>query len=144
MSLKISHIRLRVQTSTGLYGTDASLGQGLTILHAPNTSGKSTLLHAFLYALGLEQMLSPKREIPLSYAMRDYVEDPHTGVRANVVGSYVVVEIVNARGEHMTVRRNVIAEGDRRLVSVVEGPELSQGPGEYERRDYFVTDPGAA
>lgn len=144
MSLKISHIRLRVQTNAGLYGADASLGQGLTILHAPNTSGKSTLLHAFLYALGLEQMLSPKREIPLSYAMRDYVEDPHTGARADVIESYVAVEIVNARGEHMTVRRNVVGEGDYRLVRVVEGPELSEGPGEYERRDYFVRDPGAA
>lgn len=144
MSLKISHIRLRVQTSAGLYGTDAALGQGLTILYAPNTSGKSTLLHAFLYALGLEQMLSPKREIPLSYAMRDYVEDPGTGARADVIESYVAVEIVNARDEHMTVRRNVVASGDYRLVTVVEGPELSRGPGEYERRDYFVIDPGAA
>lgn len=144
MSLTISHIRLRVQTSAGLYGTDASFKRGLTILHAPNTSGKSTLLHAFLYALGLEQMLSPKRGIPLSYAMRDYVEDPHTGARADVIESYVAIEVVNARGEHMTVRRNVVAEGDYRLVNVVEGPELSEGAGEYERRDYFVIDPGGA
>lgn len=144
MSLRISHIRLRVQTTAGLYGTDAPLGGGLTILHAPNTSGKSTLLHAFLYALGLEQMLSPKREIPLSYAMRDYVEDPTTGVRADVLESYVSVEIVNARGEYMTVRRNVVSQSDRKLVSVVEGPELSQGPGEYKRGDYFVLDAGAA
>ena len=144
MSLKISHIRLRVQTSAGLYGTDAPLGSGLTILHAPNTSGKSTLLHAFLYALGLEQMLSPKREIPLSFAMRQYLEDPTTGVQANVLESYVAVEIVNARGEYMTVHRNVISETNNKLVSVIEGPELSKGPGEYERRDYFVIDPGAA
>jgi hypothetical protein len=144
MSLKISHIRLRVQTNAGLYGTDVALGSGLTILYAPNTSGKSTLLHAFLYALGLEQMLSPKREIPLSYAMRDYVEDPTTGVRADVIESYVAVEIVNARGEYMTVRRGVISQSNRKLVSVVEGPELSKGPGDYARRDYFVLDPGAA
>ena len=119
MSLKISHIRLRVQTSAGLYGTDAPLGSGLTILHAPNTSGKSTLLHAFLYALGLEQMLSPKREIPLSFAMRQYLEDPTTGVQANVLESYVAVEIVNARGEYMTVHRNVISETNNKLVSVI-------------------------
>ena len=144
MSLRISHIRLRVQTTASLYGTDAPLGAGLTILYAPNTSGKSTLLHAFLYALGLEQMLSPRREIPLSYAMRDYVEDPTTGMRADVLESYVAVEIVNGRGEHMTVRRNVVSQSDRKLVSVVEGPELSQGPGEYRRGDYFVLDPGAA
>lgn len=144
MPLRIKHIRLRAQTTGGLYGTDVPLSGGLTVLHAPNTSGKSTVLHAFLYALGLEQMLSPKREIPLSYAMRDYVEDPATAQRHSILESYVAVEMENAGGERMTVRRNVIASTDKRLVSVVEGPELSQGPGDYLRRDYFVTDPGAA
>lgn len=144
MSLQIRHIRLRAQTTGGLYGTDVPLDGGLTVLHAPNTSGKSTVLHAFLYALGLEQMLSPKREIPLSYAMRDYVEDPTTAQRHNILESYVAVEMENSIGERMTVRRSVVATTDKRLVSVVEGPELSQGPGDYARRDYFVIDPGAA
>ena len=44
----------------------------------------------------------------------------------------------------MTVRRNVIAEGDRRLISVIGGPELTEGPGDYARRDYFVMDAGGA
>jgi len=48
--LRIRHIRLRAETTGGLYGTDVRLDGGLTILHAPNTSGKSTVLHAFLYA----------------------------------------------------------------------------------------------
>lgn len=142
--LRIRHIRLRAQTTGGLYGTDVSLEGGLTVLHAPNTSGKSTVLHAFLYALGLEQMLSPRREIPLSYAMREYVEDPKTKIPHKILESYVAVEIENAAGKRMTVRRNVIAEGDRRLVSMIGGPELSQGPGDYIRRDYFVIDGGAA
>jgi hypothetical protein len=144
MSLRINHIRLRAQTTGGLYGTDVRLDGGLTVLHAPNTSGKTTVLHAFLYALGLEQMLSPKREIPLSYAMRKYVEDPTTNAPHDILESYVAVEIENAAGERITVRRNVVAPNDRRLVSLVEGPELTQGPGDYDRRDYFVTDPGAA
>ena len=144
MSLQIRHIRLRAQTTGGLYGTDIPLKGGLTVLHAPNTSGKSTVLHAFLYALGLEQMLSPKREIPLSYAMREYVEDPTTAQRHEILESYVAVEIENAAGERMTVRRNVVAMTDKKLVNVVEGPELSKGPGEYARKDYFVIDPGAA
>jgi hypothetical protein len=142
--LRIRHIRLRAETTGGLYGTDVSLDGGLTVLHAPNTSGKSTVLHAFLYALGLEQMLSPKREIPLSYAMREYVEDPKTKVAHRILQSYVAAEIENAVGKRMTVRRNVVAEGDRRLVSMSGGPELTQGPGDYIRRDYFVLDAGAA
>lgn len=142
--LRIRHIRLRAQTTGGLYGTDVKLEGRLTVLHAPNTSGKSTVLHAFLYALGLEQMLSPRREIPLSYAMREYVEDPKTKMAHRILESYVAVEIENAAGERMTVRRNVVAEGDRRLVSMIGGPELTQGPGDYVHRDYFVIDGGAA
>lgn len=142
--LRIKHIRLRAETTGGLYGADVRLNGGLTVLHAPNTSGKSTILHAFLYALGLEQMLSPRREIPLSYAMREYVENPANGVEHKILESYVAVEIENATGQTMTVRRNVIAEGDRRLISVIGGPELTEGPGDYARRDYFVMDAGGA
>jgi len=142
--LRIRHIRLRADTTGGLYGTDVRLDGRLTVLHAPNTSGKSTVLHAFLYALGLEQMLSPRREIPLSYAMREYVQNPATGVEHKILESYVAVEIENATGQRVTVRRNVIAEGDRRLISVVSGPELTEGPGDYARRDYFVMDAGGA
>lgn len=142
--LRIRHIRLRAETTGGLYGTDVRLDGGLTVLHAPNTSGKSTVLHALLYALGLEQMLSPRREIPLSYAMREYVQNPANGVEHKILESYVAVEIENARGQTMTVRRNVITEGDRRLISVIGGPELTEGPGDYARRDYFVIDAGGA
>lgn len=144
MALRINHIRLRAHTTGGLYGTDVRLDGRLTVLHAPNTSGKSTTLHAFLYALGLEQMLSPRREIPLSYAMRTHVDDPETGESHTILESYVAVEIENAAGEHITVRRNVVAKTDRRLITVISGPELTQGPADYERHDYFVTDPGAA
>lgn len=74
------------------------------------------------------------------HSARHFVQCP----RADVIESYVAVEIVNARGEHMTVRRGVVSQNDRKLVSVVEGPELSEGPGDYARRDYFVLDAGAA
>jgi hypothetical protein len=50
-------------------------------------------------------MLSPRREIPLSYAMREYVEDPKTAKPYNVLESYVTVEVENASGDRMTVCR---------------------------------------
>lgn len=144
MSLSVRHIRLRANTSAGLYGTDISLDGGFTVLHAPNTSGKSTALHALLYALGLEQMLSPKRDrIPLSFTMRTHVEDPDTEQEYPIIESYVAVEIENAAGERITVKRFVTADIDKKLVQVARGPQLTTG-GHYERRDYFVLDPGAA
>lgn len=144
MTLTVRHIRLRAQSTNGLYGADIPMSHGCTIIHAPNTSGKSTALQAMLYALGLEQMLSPRREIPLPYAMRTHVEDPTTGKSHSVIASYVAVELENAFGDCITVRRNVTSEGDRRLVSVFAGPQLSQPDDTFDRRDYFVLDGGAA
>lgn len=144
MTLTVRHIRLRAQSTNGLYGADIPMSQGCTIIHAPNTSGKSTALQAMLYALGLEQMLSPRREIPLPYAMRTHVEDPTTGKSHAVVASYVAVELENGSGERITVRRNVTSESDKRLVSVFSGPQLSKPEAVFDRRDYFVLDGGAA
>jgi len=144
VSLSVRHIRLRANTSAGLYGTDIGLDGGFTVLHAPNTSGKSTALHALLYALGLEQMLSPKKDrIPLSFTMRTHVEDPDTEEEHPIIESYVAVEIENAAGERITVKRYVTASTDKKLVQVARGPLLTKG-GQYERRDYFVIDPGSA
>lgn len=120
MSLSVRHIRLRANTSAGLYGTDIDLDGGFTVLHAPNTSGKSTVLHAVLYALGLEQMLSPKRgRIPLSFTMRTHVEDPDTEQQHAIIESYVAVEIENAAGERLTVKRYVKADIDRGSVAQI-------------------------
>lgn len=144
MSLRVNYVQLRVQTSAGLYGTDLRLNGGLTVIHAPNTSGKSTSLQAILYALGLEQMLSPKREIPLPYAMRTHVEDPISGGTHLVIASYVAVEIENAEGQRITVRRDVVSEHDRRLIHVSFGPKLTEPDQHFPERDYFIFDPGAA
>ena len=106
--------------------------------------GKSTCLQGLLYALGLERMLSPRREIPLTYVMTSHLEDPGTGERHGVLESSVWVEMGNAAGDIITVRRGIIASTDRRLVSVFSGPLLTQPADHYRQRDYFVLDPGAA
>ncbi|WP_277971270.1 AAA family ATPase [Sphingomonas echinoides] len=144
MALRVRHLRLRVQTTGGLFGADIVFDGALTVLHAPNTSGKSTCLQALIYALGLEQMLSAKRETPLPFAMRQYIEDPDSGITYNVTESFVAVELENGEGQRITVRRNVVADTDRRLITVVEGPALTEPYSQHEARDYFVHDPGAA
>ncbi|MEG8026206.1 hypothetical protein QP162_20870 [Sphingomonas aurantiaca] len=58
--------------------------------------------------------------------------------------SFVAVELENADAQRIMVRRNVVAETDRRLITVVEGPALTKPDSHYEARDYFVHDPGAA
>ena len=76
MTLRIRHLRLRAETSSGPFGADIPFSPGLNVLWADNTKGKSTSLQGLLYRpLGLERMLSPRREIPLTYVMTSHLED---------------------------------------------------------------------
>ncbi len=144
MTLRIRHLRLRAETPAGSYGTDLPFKIGLNVLRADNTKGKSTCLQALLYALGLERMLSPRRDIPLAYVMTSHLDDPETGDRHPVLESSVAVELENASGDIITVKRGVVSPTDRKLVSVFYGPSLTKPSGRYKQRDFFVLDPGAA
>ena len=144
MTLRFRHLRLRAETGSGTFGADIPFAPGLNVLWADNTKGKSTCLQGLLYALGLERMLSPRREIPLTYVMTSHLEDPDTGTQHPILESSVFLEMENAQGEIVTVRRGIKSAADKRLVTVFQGPLLSQPEGQYVQEDYFVLDPGAA
>lgn len=144
MTVKFRHLRLRAETSDGPFGADIPLTEGLNILWADNTKGKSTCMQGLLYALGLEKMLGPRREIPLTYVMTSHLDDPETGQRHTVLESSVWVELENSASEIVTVRRGVVSSANRKLVSVFDGPLLTEPAKHYRQRDYFVLDPGAA
>jgi hypothetical protein len=144
MSLRLRHLRLRSETEIGPFGADLPFKTGLNVLWAENTRGKSTCLQAILYALGLERMLSPRREVPLTYVMTTHLDDPETGKRHPVLESSVWLELENDRHEVITVKRSVVSSVDRKLISVFQGPLLTTPGGSYRQQDYFVLDPGAA
>ncbi|HEX2093373.1 MAG TPA: AAA family ATPase [Longimicrobiaceae bacterium] len=147
MPFKIRRLELRASTTAGLYGADVEFTSGLFIISAGNTSGKSTLLQAIIYALGLERMLSARRHIPLAYAMRTRLKidrDSSEEEELDVIHSHVALEIENGRGEILTIQRPVTAEEDTRLISTWSGPKLSRPNGAYQQRDFFALDPGSA
>lgn len=144
MSFKLRHLRLRTETLAGTYGADIPFETGLNVLWADNTMGKSTCLQAVIYALGLERMLSSRREIPLTYVMTSHLDDPETGEQHNVLESSVWLELENGRGEILTIRRTVKSDIDPKLISVFSGPALTDPAEHFTQRDYFVLDPGAA
>ncbi|MGC4798432.1 AAA family ATPase [Micromonospora saelicesensis] len=140
--LRVNALQLRAQTSGPVFGADISFHEGLNVVRADNSSGKSTCLQALLYSLGLEGMLSPRREVPLPHAMTDSIE--LAGKRLNVTRSLVRLEIQNGRGEVATVERSVKGrEPSNGLVKVLSGKGLT-GDGSGQRRDYFVRRRGAA
>jgi len=134
---------MRAITSSGPYGADITFGRGLTVIWADNTKGKSTCIQGMLYALGMERMLSPRREVPLPHAMVSYLETD-TKERIEVLESDVSLEIQNDRGQIITVHRSIKSMADSRLVKVDFGPTLTDETVEARRRNFFVIDPGAA
>lgn len=143
MTLRLRHLRMRATTSGGLYGADIRFGSGLTVIWADNTKGKSTCMQGMLYALGLERMLSPRREIPLPHAMTSYLETDNKE-RHSVLESGVSLEIENRAGQIITAHRTVKSPLDNRLISVDFGPTLTDENTTARRRNFFVVDPGAA
>jgi len=143
MTLRFQRLRLRAVTSDGIYGADIAFSSGLTVLWADNTKGKSTCMQGMLYALGLERMLSPRREIPLPHAMTTYLNTDDEK-RVDVLESSVSLEIANANDQVITVNRAVKATTDTRLVTVDFGAALSGDGTGLRRQNFFVLDPGAA
>ena len=60
--LKINAIKIDIVTADGNYGFEQSFTTGLNIIRGNNSSGKSSLFQAILYALGLEELLGGKNE----------------------------------------------------------------------------------
>lgn len=145
MKLHINAFRATLSTNKGPYGATVLFDDGLNVIRAENTSGKSALMNGMLYALGLE-ILVGKRGIeatkPVLWGTGDY-----EGQIFKVLESFVEIEIGNALGEVVTVRRYVAGDMDSRLIEVVHsaivtGREEKQHRMEPER--FFVGIEGAA
>jgi hypothetical protein len=142
-TLRLSALKLHVITANGALGRTLRFGEGLTLLRADNSSGKSTALQAIIYALGLEGMLGPSQRVPLPHAMTDTVVV--NGRQSKVVQSWVELEIANAAGRIVSVRRAVVDSArDRRLITVFDGPAVTVSGGDFGSSDYFVRRQGSA
>lgn len=142
MSLRLKRLLLHIGTNKGPYGVEIPFEDGLVVLRAENTSGKSTCIQSIIYALGLEAMLSPKMEVPLPHVMTSCLED--NGEEINVLESDVFLEISNDKDKVVTIKRVVKGEQDTRLVSVIDGPALTNPTGSYHKQDFYLRDRGSA
>lgn len=139
LSLRIRHLRLRAETARGRFGADFAFSDGLVVLRADNSRGKSTAVKSILFALGLERMVTARSTDVLTSAMREnLIYDMDTKAETPVIGSWVALEIQNEPGSIATVTRWVKDEQrESGLVQVQEGPALTS-PGSHPSQDYFV------
>lgn len=141
MTIRIEAISLTVVCTEGTATYATRLNPGLNVLNAPNSWGKSTLLQAIVYGLGLEGSQSASRRSPLGPAMTTVVETSRG--RSAVGESYVTVTISNNEGRYLRVRRwGLSNDVGRDLVHVwvaASEAELDDAP----RLDMFVREPGS-
>lgn len=144
MSLRLRHLRLRADTGKGRFGADIPFSDGLMVLRADNSRGKSTSVQSCLFALGLERMITTKPSHAVTSAMRDrLIYDPGTKQETPVLASWVSLEVEGTDGQVATLTRWVKHDDlEAGLVRVVHGPALTV-PKDYASEDFYVGRAGA-
>lgn len=135
MRLRIRSLKLRVKTPVNTCGADMEFADGLVILRAENSSGKSTVVQSIIYGLGLEGMLSASHDVPLPHVMTDSIDVGDE--KLDVLESSVSVGIENAKGDVAVITRFAKSLGNKNLVSVLQLPE-------EHPTNYYVREGGAA
>ncbi len=137
MGLKIRKLVMRATTSNENFGADLIFHGGLNVLHAENSMGKTTCLHAILYALGLEKIFTTRKTPPLTHAMTKMLKEKEDGDdELAVEESFVSVEIENGQGEILTTQRQVVPQTASDLILTWDGPRLTAPDGQYTQSDF--------
>lgn len=141
--MKIRHLRIRINTENGLHGTDIAFPDGLVVIRADNSMGKSTCILSILVALGLEAMLtSSQRDLPLPPVMKEELDSD--GFIVKVLESDIFLEIENKNKERIVIHRTIKGARNKNLVTVVFGAALTNEYENYTSEDFYVSRPGAA
>lgn len=94
------------------FGRIVKLGKGLNVIIGDNTKGKTSLASCFYYILGMEELMSHKRDVEsLDRCLKDNFRwmDPSTGKEKTwyVESSYVEAEISNDLGKRILLHRGI-------------------------------------
>jgi hypothetical protein len=125
VSLRLRALRLLAHTEDGEFGRDLRFDDGLVVLRAENSMGKTTAVNSILYALGMEGLIAQRQGVPLTAAMTSQLQAPD-GRILNVSESRVLLEVENHEGEVATLERFAKRQvGDTRMVRVWRARRVS-------------------
>lgn len=141
--MKIRALKLKITTANGEFGFKFKFSRGLTVIRGSNSSGKSTFYNTLIYGLGMEELIGGKGEKVLPYAVKEYFVQGDS--RVAVDSSEVLIELENAAGRSITLRR-AIRDSIRqsKLIEVFEGSHLTASTELGTPRSTFLFDPGSA
>jgi hypothetical protein len=138
-TLHIDHLQITILTDGGKFGCAIKFDNGLNVIRAANTSGKSSCVNSILYVLGMEAMLGKQGRQSLTPALRKELE--FNNRTHKVLESYIELSVKNDKDESIRIKRQAAGNQDDRLVTVTHiTTESPKQPETY----YFLRDPGAA
>lgn len=113
--LKINRLRVEILTDKSkdiadLYGFDFSFNQGLNIIAAPNSRGKTTINSCIYYALGMEELLGSHNEKALDKSLKEeftIMPNENESLTYRVLISKVILEIENINKEIVCLERHI-------------------------------------
>lgn len=140
--IKLNHLKIKIDTEEGVFGTDIPFQDGFNILRARNTKGKSSTLNSILYALGIEEMLGGRNAKTMKPVLKDKLSFKEKEVP--ILESKVQLEISNHRGKIITLTRWIKSSSiDEKLIRVHFGPQLSKED-KVNFKDFYVHMKGSA
>lgn len=115
--LRIDRVRIEIQTEDGLYGVDEKFKDGLNFLASEdNTCGKSSILEAIYYGLGVEEIIGGKGEKVLTAVYKTYLESEDK--KLYVLEAKVYLQISNGNETVTLYRAAKMENRDTKLVTV--------------------------
>ncbi|MHA6668983.1 ATP-binding protein [Homoserinimonas sp. A447] len=144
-SVTIEAIEIFVATPTRNLGTTVELRSGLNVIRASNNRGKTQIIQALIYGLGMERMLNARANAPMGSAVTNEIAINGSETTEAVVESWVVIQLRNDRNEFLTVQRMVAGENiERNLVRFWRSQQIT-GTSRLEDGEYaFLHAPGSA
>jgi len=143
-SAHIRAIRVGVSAGGAQFGREIKLTKGLNVIRGSNNRGKTQIVQAVIYGLGLERMLNARANAPLgSVFTTELIERDRSDTPLAVDSSWVEIEIENSRGEAFSARRYIVDPVRKPdVLSVLHMPKNPSSPRRTE--DMFVHRPGGA
>lgn len=144
--IQIKRLRVEIKTTNGVYGIDETFKSGLNfIASTDNTRGKSSVLAAIYYCLGLEQILGGVGGIGpkvLTAAYKSSLQDGEAHHTVLESGAYLEI---NNGIQTITIFRSITHENkDPHLLTVYFGEYSEIGNPKIQFHDYYVHMPNSA
>lgn len=122
------------------FGRVVTLNKGLNVIIGDNTTGKTSLASCFYYILGMEELMSPKRNVDsLDRCLKEHfsIDDSSTGMKKiwYADSSYVESEIMNDSGKRLLLHRDIrneVMNANKIYISDWENGEWKN------KREYFL------